>query len=444
MTHPRCRVVPGEEHTRATRVKARGRALASTGTRIRLHFVIMTPRAPDRFEPLLSGRARIGWGVPVGTPRPAMNPLYEFGGGFPDPASFPYDGMVEATARVMQSEGAAAMTYGEPQGYRGLRELVCEKYERFEGLKVEPENIIVANGSGHALALAFSAFVDPGDAVISEAPAFSGSLITIKRHGPQILDVPVDAEGIVTAAVRARLEAPPREGRRCKRILTIVNFQNPSGPTQSLRRRHELVELAHEYDTLTLEDDAYGELRFEGETLPPLYALDRHGRVIRAGTLSKILGAGVRLGWLAAPREMIPAFQGFLFGGGVSPFMSRVATSFMRDHMTTHIQRLIDVYREKRDAMLRGLDHVLAGTRATISRPAGGVFLWMKLPAGTDQRRLADLAVDARVQYTSGPVFFPNGGGGEFIPLAVRFQAPEECYEGGPLIAGVIRAAGSR
>jgi len=404
----------------------------------------MTPRPPDRFEPLLSGRARIGWGVPVGTPRPAMSPLYEFGGGFPDPASFPYDGMVEATARVMKSEGAAAMTYGEPQGYRGLRELVCEKYERFEGLKVEPENIIVANGSGHALALAFSAFVDPGDAVISEAPAFSGSLITIKRHGPQILDVPVDAEGIVTAAVRARLEALRREGRRCKLIYTIVNFQNPSGPTQSLRRRHELVELAHEYDTLILEDDAYGELRFEGETLPPLYALDRHGRVIRAGTLSKILGAGVRLGWLAAPREMIPAFQGFLFGGGVSPFMSRVATTFMRDHMTTHVQRLIDVYRKKRDAMLRGLDEVLAGTGAVVSRPEGGFFLWMKLPAGTDQRRLADLAVDARVQYTPGPVFFPNGGGDEFIRLAFSFEPPEKCYEGARLIAGAIRAAGSR
>ena len=404
----------------------------------------MTARAPDRFEPLLSGRARIGWGVPVGTPRPAMNPLYEFGGGFPDPASFPYDGMVEATARVMKSEGAAAMTYGEPQGYRGLRELVCEKYERFEGLKVEPENIIVANGSGHALALAFSAFVDPGDAVISEAPAFSGSLITIKRHGPQVLDVPVDAEGIVTAAVRARLEALRREGRRCKLIYTIVNFQNPSGPTQSLRRRHELVELAHEYDTLILEDDAYGELRFKGETLPPLYALDRHGRVIRAGTLSKILGAGVRLGWLAAPREMIPAFQGFLFGGGVSPFMSRVATTFMRDHMTTHVQRLIDVYRKKRDAMLRGLDEVLAGTGAVVSRPEGGFFLWMKLPAGTDQRRLADLAVDARVQYTPGPVFFPNGGGDEFIRLAFSFEPPEKCYEGARLIAGAIRAAGSR
>src|SRR5207247_3100089 len=113
-------------------------------------------------------------------------------------------------------------------------ELVCEKYERFEGLKVEPENIIVANGSGHALALAFSAFVDPGDAVISEAPAFSGSLITIKRHGPQILDVPVDAEGIVTAAVRARLEGLRRGGRRGQVLYQIVNFGQQPGACQRL------------------------------------------------------------------------------------------------------------------------------------------------------------------------------------------------------------------
>jgi 2-aminoadipate transaminase len=231
-----------------------------------------------------------------------MSVLYEFGAGYPDPASFPYDAMVETTAKMIKAEGAAAMTYGEPQGHRGLREIICDKYERFEALKVGPENIIVANGSGQALALAFGAFVDPGDVVIAEAPTFSGSLNTIRRHGPEILTVPIDAEGIVTTAVREHLEGLRRQGRRCKLIYTIVNFQNPAGPSQSLRRRHELVALAHEYETLILEDDAYGELRFDGETLPPLYALDGAGRVIRAGTLSKILGAGVSAG-SARPRR---------------------------------------------------------------------------------------------------------------------------------------------
>jgi 2-aminoadipate transaminase len=407
-------------------------------------LLTMTTPANDPFEPLLSRRARIGWGVAVATPRPSMHALYEFGGGYPDPASFPYVGMVEATASMMQAEGAAAMTYGEPQGYRPLRELICTKYERFEGFKAEPDNIIVANGSGHALALAFSAFVDPGDAVICEAPTFSGSLNTIRRHGPEILDVPVDDEGIVTAAVRERLMQLRRQGRRCKIIYTIVNFQNPAGPSQSLHRRHELIELAHEFETVILEDDAYGELRFEGETLPPLYALDQGGRVIRAGTLSKILGAGVRIGWLCAPRDLIPAFQGFLFGGGVNPFMSRVATYYLRDHLVEHIEKLIGVYRTKRDAMLRGLAEGLAGTDYVVSRPEGGFFLWMRLPSGTDTQRLAELAVESRVQYTPGTAFYANGGGENFIRLAFSYESPDKCYEGARLIAKAIVGARTR
>jgi 2-aminoadipate transaminase len=401
----------------------------------------MTSSNADSFESLLSSRARVGWGVPVATPRPSMSALYEFGGGYPDPASFPYEGMIEATADMMRAEGAAAMTYGEPQGYLGLRELICHKYELFEKMKADPENIIVANGSGQALALAFGAFIDPGDVVICEAPTFSGSLNTIRRHGPQILDVPVDDEGIVTDAVRERLEGLRRQGRRCKLIYTIVNFQNPAGPSQSLRRRQALIALAHEYETLILEDDAYGELRFEGETLPPLYALDTGGRVVRAGTLSKILGAGVRLGWLCAPRQMIPALQGFLFGGGVNPFMSRVATFYMRTEMPAHVARLIAIYRAKRDAMLRGLDEVLAGSDAVVSRPQGGFFLWIRLPAGTDQKALAQLAVEARVQYTPGPAFFANGGGEQHIRLAFSYESPEKCYDGGRLIGQAIAAA---
>ena len=396
------------------------------------------------FVDLLSSRGRIGWGGPVATQRPPMNPTYEFGGGFPDPVSFPYEGMIEATARMMANEGAAAMTYGDPQGYRGLRELVCEKYERFESFSTTPDNIIVANGSGHALSLAFSAFVDPGDVIISESPTFSGSLHTMRRHGPEILDVPVDGEGIVTDAVRERLTALRAQGRRCKLIYTIVNFQNPAGPSQSLRRRHALLELANEFDTLILEDDAYGELRFEGETLPPLFALDRNARVIRAGTLSKILGAGVRLGWLCAPKEMIPAFQGFLFGGGVNPFMSRVATYYLRDHLTEHVKRLIDIYRSKRDGMLRGLDETLAGTDAVISRPEGGFFIWIRLPSGTDPKRLQELAVEARAQYTPGPSFFPQGGGHEYIRLAFSYESAEKCYEGGRVIGQAILAAKTR
>jgi 2-aminoadipate transaminase len=400
-----------------------------------LPFMATNPIA--RFDDLLSTRGRIGRGGPAAPTRPVENALYDFGGGFPDPASFPYDGLVEATARMMKVEGAEALTYGDYQGYLGLRELVCHKYALFERLEVEPDNLIVSNGSGHALSLAFSAFIDVGDAMISEAPTFAGTLNTIRRHGPEVLDVPVDGEGMVTDVAREHLEKLRRAGRRCKLIYTIVNFQNPAGPTLSLRRRHELIALAQEYDTLILEDDAYGELRFEGEFLPSLYALDP-ARVIRAGTVSKILGAGFRLGWLCAPRDMIPVFQSFLFGGGVSPFASRVATYYLRDHMAEHVALLVDVYRAKRDAMLKGLWEVLDGTDVEINRPEGGFFIWIKLPTSTDPAKLAERAGRARVQYTPGRSFFINGGGEEFIRLAYSYEAPERCYDGARVLARAL------
>jgi 2-aminoadipate transaminase len=395
-----------------------------------------------RWDDLLSARAQIGWTGPTTARRRSAGlteSLYEFGGGLPDPGSFPYDGMLDATSRMLKEEGDAAMTYGEPQGYLGLRELVCRKYDIFESLVVSPDNILVANGSGNALSLAFSTFVDVGDPIITEAPTFSGTLNTIRRHGAEIHGVQVDTDGVDTGAVRQVLEKLRSEGRRCKLIYTIVNFQNPSGPTMSLDRRKELVALASEFDTLILEDDAYGELRFEGHTLPSLYALDPNGRTIRAGTLSKILGAGVRLGWLCAPVEMIPALQGFLFGGGVNPYMSRVATYFLRDHLEEHVNLLIDVYRDKRDAMVRGLREELDATDAEISRPEGGFFIWIKLPTGTDTGELAKWAAEASVEWRPGNGFYPNGGGEAFARLAYSYESVQKCYDGGLAFAKAIR-----
>jgi 2-aminoadipate transaminase len=398
------------------------------------------------FRALLSTRAQIGQavrGTIQSSTRTVQPPLYEFGGGRPDPGSFPYEGLIEATRRMIEREGAEALTYGDPLGYPGLRELVCRKYDLFEGLKVDPQNVLIANGSSHALSLAVSAFVDMGDPIIVEGPTFSGTLWAIRRHGPEVLDAPVDEEGVVTEVVRQRLESLRQQGRRCKLIYTIVNFQNPSGPTMSLRRRRELIALAHEYGTLILEDDAYGELRFEGEPLPSLYALDEGGAVIRSGTLSKILGAGVRLGWLCAPPAMIPYLASFNFGGGVSPFMSRLAVYYMREHLAEHVRLLVGVYRDKRDAMRRGLLELLDGSDAVVNKPEGGFFLWVKLPSGTDRQKLAELAADARVQYVPGPAFYPNGGGDEYIRLAYSYESVEKCYQGGRLLAEAILAARS-
>ena len=391
------------------------------------------------FEQLLSTRAQIGYGRPGVWPTNKVE--YEFGGGKPDPGSFPYQGIVDATARMMKAEGDQAMTYGEAQGYRGLRELLAHKHEIFEGLQVNPDNILLTNGSLHAIGLVLSAFIDIGDALICEAPTFSGTLMAMRRHGADLHSVPVDDEGIVIEAVREKLEMLKAQNRRCKLIYTMPTFHNPAGPTATLARRKALIALAQEYETIILEDDAYGDLRFEGEFIPSLYSLDDAGIVVRCGTLSKILGAGMRLGWLIAPQEMLPTLQGFNFGGGIAPFTSRVATYYMRDTMQDHVATLIEVYRNKRDAMLQGLWEVLEGTDVQISKPAGGFFIWIKLPTGTDVQQLNQLARAAGVGIVPGMAFMPNGGGENHIRLAFSYESEEKCHAGARHLGSAIRGA---
>jgi len=394
------------------------------------------------YDALLSRRARIaGARGGLGAAGAAPAPLYLFGGGQPDPSSFPYRDIVTATEEALAAEGRQLFMYGDALGYRGLRELVCEKTKHFEGFDITPDELLITNGSSHALSLACDAFVDMGDAIISEAPTFSGTLNTFRRYGPEILGVGLDDDGIRTDEVEERLKDLDRQGRKAKFIYTIVNFQNPAGMTQSLQRRQELLRLADKYDTLILEDDAYGELRYDGEPIRSLYGLDDSGRVMRAGTLSKILGAGVRLGWLLAPKDLIPRFSAFKTDGGTNPYVSRIAAYYMRKHMVGHVDELRAIYRAKRDLMLERL-HAGLGDRARVSRPDGGFFIWIRLPEGTDPVKLVDLAAERRVQYVPGTAFYPNPDDGiNHIRLAFSFADLDEIRAGTDLICEAINAA---
>jgi 2-aminoadipate transaminase len=199
--------------------------------------------------------------------------------------------------------------------------------------------------------------------------------------------------------------------------------------------------LADKYDTLIVEDDAYGELRYDGEPIRSLYGLDQNNRVIHTGTLSKILGAGVRLGWLLAPKELLAKAAALKADGGTNPYMSRLATFYMRDHMVEHVEELKTIYRDKRDLMLERL-YAGLGDSAEVSRPEGGFFIWIRLPEGTDPAKLMDLAGEARVGYVPGPAFYPDGTSGkEFIRLAFSFASLDDIREGTDLLCEAIKAA---
>jgi 2-aminoadipate transaminase len=367
---------------------------------------------------------------------PPVSGPYQFAGGRPDPASFPYDGLAAATATVMAQDGAEALTYGEAQGFRPLRELIARKYLLFEQLTVLPEQIVVTNGSSDAIALACSALLDPGDPVLIEAPTFMGSLRTILGHGVEALGVRMDDQGIILDDLQDVIARARARGQRPKLLYTIPTFQNPGGSTMPLERRRALLDIAAREEMVILEDDAYGDLRAEGEFVPSLFALDPNGLVVRTGTMSKILGAGLRVGWLVAQPQLVQAVLRVKYDGGTSPFTTRVVHTYMAEHLEEHVEELIAVYRAKRDAMLEALEeHVGREGGANWVRPAGGFFIWVRLPDATDPHKLADACAKRGVSYVPGPAFYhewqrdwPEAD--RYIRLAYSYAQPDEIRAG--------------
>lgn len=367
---------------------------------------------------------------------PPVNAAYQFGGGKPDPLTFPYDDLAAAAARVLAEDGAEALTYGDAQGYRPLRELVARKYAHYEGLTVDPAQIIITNGSSDALRLACDALLEPGATVLVEAPTFMGTLRTFIGHGAAVVGMPMDDEGIVVGELAGIIARQRAAGKPPKVLYTIPTFQNPSGSTMPLARREALLALAAREGLVVLEDDAYGDLRVEGEFVPSLFALDPHGIVVRTGTLSKILAAGLRCGWLLAQPAMVQAALRVKYDGGTNPFVSRLATTYLADHIYAHVDELITAYRARRDAMLEALEeHVGREAGARWSRPQGGFFIWVRLPDGVDPARLAQTSAARGVSYVPGPAFYADWqrtcpDADRYIRLAFSFTAPAEIRAG--------------
>jgi 2-aminoadipate transaminase len=375
----------------------------------------------------------------------AVGARYNMGAGQPDPASLPRRELTQLIADLLASdEGAPALMYGDASGYVGLRQALSEKLRRWERLEVAPDELLITNGSNHGLALVVQAFLNPGDVAIVEAPTFMGGLRPLRQLQTRVEMVPMDAHGIDVVLLENTLRRLWDGGTPAKLLYTIPNFHNPAGVDLSLERRRRVAELAEEYNFVILEDDAYGELRFEGERIPSLYALAPPGRVVRSATLSKILAAGLRVGYLSAPKEVIARLNSMKLDGGASPFIGRVAAAWLRDYHDTHVPELIGVYRGKRDALVDALEQSLPPgdpLRPTWSVPAGGFFLWLKLPAGVDGARVTREANDRGLAYVPGPAFFADGSGGEYIRLAWSMLSEENLQAAGGLLAEAIRAA---
>lgn len=354
--------------------------------------------------------------------------------GFPDPGSFPIEELVEAAARMLRTRGKDALQYGPIAGPEPFLDLLVAKLAG-EGIAATHDNLLVTAGGSQGIDLVAHLLLNPGDTMVVEAPTFIGALQTFRNLEADVHEVPLDAHGMDVDRLEALLRDLFAKGRRPKLIYTIPTFQNPAGVTLSRERRHALVQVARRFGVLVLEDDAYSELRLEGDPLPSLCSLEPEGLVIQVRTFSKILAAGLRLGYLVAPRPLLPRLLQLKVDVGTSPFATHLAAAFAGDgqggmeRLREHIEVLRDVYRQRRDAMMAALDEY-APPGVEWTHPEGGFFTWLTLPEGADAGALLPRATAAGVSYIPGASYFARGDGRRNLRVAFSFLPPEQLVEG--------------
>ncbi|MBI4672105.1 MAG: PLP-dependent aminotransferase family protein [Chloroflexi bacterium] len=340
-----------------------------------------------------------------------------FAGGLPAPEIFPVQEFLAATERVLHGEnGALALQYSTTDGYRPLREMIARHSLRY-GIQVNADNVLITSGSQQALDLLGKIFINRGDRILVEAPTYLGALQAWNAYGAEYVPVPMDENGMNTDELEQALRTGP------KFIYVLPNFQNPTGVTLSLERRARLVELAERYGVPIVEDDPYGQLRYEGDHLPSLVNLDAQlqghcelnytGNVIYLSTFSKILAPGIRVAWVIAPPNVIHKLVLAKQGTDLqTATLNQMVTFEMArgGFLDRHIQTIREVYSARRDAMLSAMqEHFPHAVHWT--KPEGGLFLWGILPEGENARHVLEAALREKVAFVPGAPFYPNGRG---------------------------------
>ncbi len=366
--------------------------------------------------------------------------VISFGGGLPAPELFPTREIAHCTAEVMDEYGAAALQYGVTEGIPEMRAWVAERLSSRLNTLFDPAEILIVNGSQQGLDLIGKIFLDPGDHVVLENPSYLGAIQAFDAYQARYLTVETDEDGIVPASLERVLEhADPFP----KFLYIVPNFQNPTGRTLAADRREAIVRICERFDLPIVEDDPYGELRFEGEELPSLASLATNGGVIYSGTGSKIMAPGLRVAWLAIPdhevREKIAlAKQGTdLQTGSLAQYVFHRYAS-KRDDFEAHVERIVETYAHRRDVMLAALAATMpAGVR--YNRPAGGMFLWATID-GVDTSELLKLSAQQKVVFVPGVSFFPARDVTDGMRLNFSNAGEEKIQEGISRLAAAVRA----
>lgn len=334
--------------------------------------------------------------------------VISFAGGLPAPEAFPVEVMSEAAARVIARDGRRVLQYSTTEGLPELRRTIADRMANRFGASFSPDEILVTAGSQQGLDLLAKVFIDQDDALLCESPTYLGALQAFRTYGPRFVGVETDDDGMVISALEETLDREPR----AKLIYTIPDFQNPSGRSWSVERRRALLDVAVRRGIPVIEDAPYAELRFAGPPRPSLAALDRMGHVVFLGSFSKIFCPGLRLGWMAIRQplyqKLVLAKQGTdLHTSTLGQALA--AEVFNTINVDSHVERIRNLYRGRRDAMVKALERELPPS-TTFTRPEGGLFIWMELPDGINARALLERCLAVDLAFVPGSGFFADTG----------------------------------
>jgi len=410
-----------------------------------------------RYETLFAERTR---GMRSSAMRDMMSlterpEVISLAGGLPETGTFPPELYAKLMAKVAAESTARALQYGPTEGMACTVECIVEVMAA-EGTSVDPDEVLVTTGGQQVIDLMCKTLIDPGDAIVAEAPTYPGAVPTFDAYQANVVQIEMDADGMPIDELERTLDRLRGEGRSPKFIYTIPNFQNPGGVTMSLPRRHRLVEVAREREILVLEDNPYGLLRYEGDALPTLHSLDalaakRGGAsdfVVYLGTFSKILSPGVRLGWAVAPRPVLEKLNLCKQGADLcsSPVTQLFVAAYFEERARggtpawlAHLESLKGLYRDRRDAMLEALDRHF-GSAASWTKPRGGLFIWATLPDYIDTTDLLARALESEgVAFVPGRAAYLDGRGGSSMRLNFAGVPEDDIREGIRRIGKVVR-----
>ena len=365
--------------------------------------------------------------------------IVSLAGGMPNLSALPMEMMASVVNQLILTNGAEALQYGSGQGHPKLREQICEVMA-LEGIRANPDDVIVTTGSQQALDLISRIFIDPGDVVLVEAPSYVGALGTFRQYEAQVVHVALDDQGLVPDALREAIASVRSLGRKIKFLYLIPNYQNPTGVLLPADRRTEILDICREESIFIVEDNPYGLLGFDRPSPNAMRAEDSEN-VIYLGSFSKTIAAGLRVGWALVPpslkEKLIIASESSILCP--SNFTQLTISNYLADQpWRDQIASFVELYKVRRDAMLESLEQYFPAS-ATWTKPGGGFYVWVNLPPEVDTKLMVPKAIVAKVAYVPGTAFYADGFGTWAMRLSYCHPTPDRIREGVKALGGVVK-----